>query len=46
MIIDISQIRPSRWLGRLVVGIVGLYLLTQVMALEYERILLLNCFHP
>src|SRR5437667_219727 len=38
MIMDISQIRPLRWLGRLVVGIVGLYLLTQVIGRIMRRV--------
>jgi SAM-dependent methyltransferase len=35
---DVSQIRPLRWLGRLVLGIVGLYLLTQVIGRIMRRV--------
>lgn len=35
---DVSQIRPLRWLGRLVLGIVGLYLLTQVIGRVMRRL--------
>jgi SAM-dependent methyltransferase len=38
MRMDSSQIRPLRWLGRLVVGIVGLYLLTQVIGRIMRRV--------
>jgi len=35
---DVFQIRPLRWLGRLVLGIVGLYLLTQVIGRIMRRV--------
>jgi hypothetical protein len=35
---DGSQMRPLRWLGRLVLGIVGLYLLTQVIGRIMRRV--------
>ncbi len=35
---DVSQIRPLRWLDRLVLGIIGLYLLTQVIGRIMRRI--------
>ena len=36
--VDVSQIRPLRWLGRLVLGIVSLYLLTQVIGRVMRRV--------
>src|SRR5205807_1110480 len=36
--VDVSQIRPLRWLGRLVLGIVSLYLLTQVIGRVMRRL--------
>jgi len=38
MRMDVSQIRPLRWLGRLVLGIVGLYLLTQLIGRIMRRV--------
>src|SRR5436305_11247009 len=38
MMMDASQLRPLRWLGRLVLGIVGFYLLTQVIGRLMRRV--------